>query len=105
MKHILHACVAAAALALLAGGAMAQTAAPVADAPAAAGTSTVHQGKELGQMKQTPAEKKAAHEKKKTAKNGAKHAAKQQSAAAPKAGKHVEKNGTDAVASEPAKKL
>jgi hypothetical protein len=104
MKHILHACVAAAALALLAGGAVAQTAAPAADAPAAAGTSTAHQGKELGQMKQTPAEKKAAHEKK-TAKNGAKHAAKQPNAVAPKAGKHVEKNGVDAVASEPAKKL
>jgi hypothetical protein len=110
MKRIFHASVAAAAFALLAGGAMAQTAAPVTDAPATApGTSTAHQGKELGEMKQTPAEKKAEHEKKQsvapTAKSGAKHTAKQQSAAATKPGKHVEKNANDAVASEPAKKL
>ena len=110
MKRILHASVAAAALAFLAGGATAQTAAPVTDAPVATpGTSAAHQGKELGELKQTPAEKKAEHDKKQTvaptAKSGAKHTAKQQSTVAPKAGKHVEKNATDAVASEPAKKL
>jgi hypothetical protein len=108
MKRIFQVSVAAAALALLGGVATAQTAAPAVDAPATTqGTSTVHQGKELGEIKQTPAEKKAEHEKKQdvmpSAKSVTKHTAKQQSAAAaPKAGKHVEKN---AVTSEPAKKL
>lgn len=118
MKRIFHASVAAAAFALLAGGAMAQSAAPAGDtaatppaanAPAATTPGTIHQSKELGEIKQTPAEKKAAHEKKEhvtsTSKSGVKHTAKQQTAAAPKAGKHVEKNADDAVASQPAKKL
>jgi hypothetical protein len=108
MKRIFHASAAALALALLAGTASAQTAAPAADTPAAS-DSTTHHGKDLGEMKATPAEKKAAHDKKQhvtsTAKRDSKQAAKQPNAAAPKASKHVEKNATDSNVSEPAKKL
>ena len=108
MKHVFHAAAAAAVLALVAGNAMAQTTtpAPATNAPAASAPATT---KELGEMKQTPAEKKAEHDKNRRSATGnrsAKHVKKkQQSAAAPEAGKHVDKKVGDGVASEPAKKL
>jgi hypothetical protein len=97
MKHLCGSSLAAAALALVAGTALAQaragTPAPTANAPAATGATTQKAAPETRQRSEAGE------------KNGAKQTTTQHSAVAPEAGKHVEKKASDDVASQPAKKL